>query len=56
MARQIIKTAASRFETIQEGHQTCVILKNDRLWSTYDELSFVECGEDGQLKAGKRRT
>jgi hypothetical protein len=48
MARQIIRTAASRFETIQEGHQTCVILENDRLWSTYDELWFVECGKDGQ--------
>jgi hypothetical protein len=48
MARQIIKTTASRFEDIQEGSLTCVILKNDRLWSTYDELWFVECDKDGQ--------
>jgi len=48
MARQIIKTTASRFEVIREGYQTCVILKNDRLWTTYDELWFVECGKDGE--------
>jgi hypothetical protein len=48
MARQIIKTTASRFELIQEGHQTFVVLTNDRMWSNYDELWFVECGKDGQ--------
>jgi hypothetical protein len=48
MARQIIKTTASRFETIQSGHQTCVILKNERLWSTYDEFWFVECDKEKQ--------
>jgi hypothetical protein len=48
MARQIIKTAASRFKNIQEGNQTCVLLKNDRLWSTYDELWFVECNRNEQ--------
>jgi Domain of unknown function (DUF3850) len=48
MARQIIKTTASRFETIQSGHQTCVILNNDRLWSTYDEFWFVECDKEKQ--------
>ncbi len=48
MARQIIRTTTNRFESIQKGYQTCVILENDRLWSTYDELWFVECGADGQ--------
>jgi len=46
MTRQIIKTTASRFETIQQGYKTCDILENYRSWSTYDELWFVECGDD----------
>jgi hypothetical protein len=48
MARQVIKATSDRFKTIQEGLQTCLIHRNDRLWTTYDEIWFAECDKNEQ--------
>ena len=46
MARQVIKATSDRLKTIQEGLQTCLIHRNDRLWTTYDEIWFAECDKN----------
>jgi Domain of unknown function (DUF3850) len=46
MPLQIIKTSAEAFEEIQSGRRTAAIVKNDRTWSTYDEIFFVECDNE----------
>lgn len=43
MALQVLKTEAGMFAEIQSGRITAIIVKNDRIWSTYDELVFAEC-------------
>lgn len=43
MGLQVLKTEASVFAEIQSGRRTAIIVKNDRIWSTYDELVFAEC-------------
>jgi hypothetical protein len=43
MPVQFIKTTLDAFMDIQAGRRSAVIVKNDRIWSTYDEIFFVEC-------------
>ena len=53
MTRHLIKTNAGTFETIRDGYQTSIIVKNDRLWNPGDELWFAECGPDSRQLTGK---
>ena len=53
MTRHLIKTNAGTFETIRDGYQTSIIVKNDRLWNPGDELWFAECGQDSRQLTGK---
>lgn len=43
MTLQVLKTSVEMFGDIQSGRKMAVIVKNDRIWSTYDELLFAEC-------------
>jgi hypothetical protein len=53
MTRHLIKTNAGTFETIRDGYQTSIIVKNDRLWNPGDELWFAECEPDSRQLTGK---
>ena len=52
MTLQIIKTTPQAFEAIQSGRRTAVIVKNDRSWSTYDEILFCGCNDE-EIPTGK---